>query len=225
MRSVIEANWRMASRPDWPRPDERSGLLRDHISVDFESLAVDVFQALLDNAVRQAPQDDRVWLGWANLAIRTGAFAEARRRLDDCLRIRPEDPAVWQAVLDWGLATEQVAEVRRALSHLPAEGVPPGRVEDLRAWLASRRGDAAAERKAPSNARAEPGRCAAWERLAVLAAEAGQAAEAVELRRRKTEMAQGSLSKPLQSESLRRRCADSPDWPRPWAVGSKPSAS
>ncbi len=92
-------------------------------------------------------------------------------------------------MLDWGLATEQVAEVRRALTHLPAERVPPGRVEDLRAWLASRRGDAAAERRALERCvQVEPGHCAAWERLAVLAAEAGQVAEANDLRHRKTEM-------------------------------------
>ena len=71
MRVVIESSWRHASRPDWPRPDEVLGLLRDHIGVDFESLAVDAFRTILERAGRQAPEDDRVWLGWANLAIRT----------------------------------------------------------------------------------------------------------------------------------------------------------
>jgi predicted Zn-dependent protease len=79
---------------------EELGLLRDHIAVDFESLAVDAFRILLGRASQQAPEDDRVWLAWANLAIQTGQFAGARRRLDDCLGRRPEDPAVWQAVLD-----------------------------------------------------------------------------------------------------------------------------
>ena len=46
------------------------------MAVDFDSLAVDAFRNLLENAGRQAPEDDRVWLGWANLAIRTGQFAD-----------------------------------------------------------------------------------------------------------------------------------------------------
>src|SRR5262245_9259776 len=166
-RVVIEANWRRASQPGWPRPEEAMGLIHDHIAVDLESLAVDTFTTLLDRASRRASEDDRVWLGWANLAIHTGRFAEARRRLDACLGRRPEDPAVWQAVLDWGLATEQGDEVRRALAHLPAERFPANRVEALRAWLAARRGDAVGEQWALEQVvQHEPGDCAAWERLA-----------------------------------------------------------
>jgi enediyne biosynthesis protein E4 len=147
-RAVIETNWRPVSQPDRPRPDEELGLLRDHIAVDFESLAVDAFRILLGRAIQQAPEDDRIWLAWANLAIQTGQFADACRRLDDCLGRRPEDPAVWQAVLDWGLGTEQVDQVHRALTHLPAERFSPSRVEALRAWLAARRHDAQTEQRA-----------------------------------------------------------------------------
>jgi enediyne biosynthesis protein E4 len=190
-RAVIESSWRRASRPGWPRPEEALGLLRDHIAVDLESLAVDAFRILLDRAGRQAPDDDRVWLGWANLAIRTGQFANARRRIDDCLRRRPEDPAVWQAELDWGLETEQVAAVRRALAQLPADRLSRSRVEALRAWLASRRHDAETEQRALEQlVQDEPGHCPAWERLAVLAAQAGRVAHAGELRLRKAAMDQ-----------------------------------
>ena len=45
-------------------------MLRDRIAVDFEHPAVDAFRIVLDRAGSQAPEDDRVWLGWANLAIR-----------------------------------------------------------------------------------------------------------------------------------------------------------
>ena len=187
---MIESSWRHASQPDWPRPEEALGLLRDHIAVDFDLVAVDAFRTLLDRAGRQAPEDDRVWLAWANLAIRTGRFADARRRLDACLGRRPEDPAVWQAVLDWGLATERVDEVRRALAHLPAERFSrePGRGPPPPGW---RRGGATPR---PSSGRSsalvqdEPGNCAAWERLAVLAAQAGRVEHAGELRRRKADM-------------------------------------
>jgi enediyne biosynthesis protein E4 len=189
MRAVIEAGWRHASRSDWPRPEEALALLYDHIAVDFESGAVDAYRFLLDRAGRQAPDDDRVWLAWARLAIGTGQFDDARRRLKDCLGRRPEDPAVWHALLDWGLATEQVDEVRLALGHLPSERLPPARVEALRGWLAARRGDAVAERRALERlVEEEPGDCAAWERLAVLAARADRVEDADRLRRRKGDM-------------------------------------
>jgi hypothetical protein len=166
-------------------------LLRDHIAVDFESIAVDAFRILLDRAGRQAPDDDRVWLGSANLAIKNGDFGIARRRIDDCLRRRPEDPAVWQAELDWGLGTEQIAPVCRALAHLPADRFSPGEVETIRAWLASRRRESAAEERALEQLVGyEPGQCWAWERLAVLAAQAGRLEQAAERRRRKAAMDQ-----------------------------------
>ncbi len=190
-RAVIESGWRHASQAGWPRPEEALGLLRDHIGVDLDSPAVDAFRILLDRAGRQAPEDDRVWLGCANLAIRCGQFADARRQLDLCLGRRPDDPAVWQAVLDWGMGMGQVAEVRRALAHLPADQFSASRVEGLRAWLAARRGDAAVERRALEQVvRDEPGNCTAWEQLAVLAAQAGEVEQAGRLRRRKAEMDQ-----------------------------------
>ena len=192
-RSVIESGWRTASRPDWPQPAEALGLLRDHIAVDFESLAVDAFRILLDRARREAPEDDRVWLGWANLAIRNGQFADARRWIDACLRRRQDDPAVWQAELDWGLGTEQVDSVRRALNHLPGERFSRSRIEALRAWLAARRHDAETERHALEQlVQDEPGQCPAWERLAVLASQAGRVEQARELRGRKTAMDQAT---------------------------------
>ncbi len=188
-RSVIESSWRIASRPTWPRPEEALELLRAHMAVDFVSLPVDAFRTRLDRAGRQAPEDDRVWLGWANLAIRDGQFAAARRRIDDCLARRPEDPAVWQAELDWGLGTEQVAAVRRALAHLPAERFSRGGTLALNAWLASRHHDAETEQRALDQLiKDEPGDCPALERLAVLAAQAGRAQEAGELRQRKRAM-------------------------------------
>jgi enediyne biosynthesis protein E4 len=188
-RAVLESSWRIASRPGWPRPDEALGLLRDHMAVDFVSLAVDSYRTLLDHAGREAPLDDRVWLGLANLAIRDGQFTAARRRIDDCLVRRPEDPAIWQAELDWGLGTEQLASVRRALAHLPAERFSRSAVEALRAWLASRRHDTETEQCALDQLlQDEPGECPALERLAVLATQAGLLERADQLRRRKADM-------------------------------------
>jgi enediyne biosynthesis protein E4 len=190
-RSVIESSWRSASRPGWPRPTEALGLLRDHMAVDFDSVAVDALRILLDRAGRAAPEDDRVWLGWANLAIRNGQFADARRWIDACLRRRAEDPAVWQAELDWGQGTEQFDPVRRALAHLPVERFSHSGVEALRAWLASRRHDTETEQRALEQlVQNEPGQCAALERLAVMATQAGRVEQTNELRRRKSTMGQ-----------------------------------
>ncbi|MGC8644443.1 MAG: FG-GAP-like repeat-containing protein, partial [Isosphaeraceae bacterium] len=188
-RSQIEASWRIASRPDWPRTWEALALLHDHMALDFVSLPVSALRSIFDHAGRQAPQDDRVWLGWANLEIRDGKFAAARRRIDECLARRPEDLAVWQAELDWGLATEHLASVRRALDHLPADWFSRSEVEAMRAWLAARRHDPEAEQRALLRlVQDDPAAAPALERLALLAAQAGRAEEAGALRRGKTTM-------------------------------------
>ena len=75
MRLAIEASWRHVSQPGWPRPDDALELLRDHIAVDYESLAINAFRIVMDQATRRHPEDDRVWLAQANLAIRTGEYA------------------------------------------------------------------------------------------------------------------------------------------------------
>ena len=149
-------------------------------------MAIDAFRVILDQATRRAPEDDRVWLALANLAIRTGDFNSARRLLDDCLARRPEDPSVWQAALNWAMGTEDVDQVRRALGHLPADRFSAARIEALRAWLAATRGDAVVERKSLERlVQIEPGNSASWERLAVLAAEHGQGEDSGHFRNRK----------------------------------------
>ena len=59
------------------------------------------------------PEDDRVWLGRANLAIWLGQLEEAGRWLDACFAKRPEDPAVCSARLDLARATQDLDAVRR----------------------------------------------------------------------------------------------------------------
>ena len=49
-------------------------------------------RAFLDRAARLAPEDDRVWLARANLAIRTGKLDDAKRWLDACLRDASRGP-------------------------------------------------------------------------------------------------------------------------------------
>ena len=45
--------------------------------LDNDPYPIEGLRTQLDEAARKAPDDDRVWLGRANLAIRTGRYAEA----------------------------------------------------------------------------------------------------------------------------------------------------
>ena len=141
-------------------------------------------------AERQAPDDDRVWLGRANLATWSGRFDEADRWLDACLGRRPRDPAVWRARLDWARAAGRV-DVGRRGPRAPAgraDSSPPRRSSSAPGSPAG--GATARPSGAPWSAcrAATPADARALERLATLAVEAGQADRAGELRRRKAEL-------------------------------------
>ena len=71
-------------------------MLQFHLALGLNPLPIDRIQTALDRAIDQAPQDDRVWLGRAYLALRDGRLAEAQSWLDACRRRRPDDPVVWR---------------------------------------------------------------------------------------------------------------------------------
>ena len=119
--------------------------------LDVDPFPIEGVRRGLDRAARQAPDDDRVWLARAHLAIRLGDLDEARQWLDRCLARRPEDPAVWRMKLEWALACRPARRGRTALPHLPADEEPEGRVLALRAWLAAHRHDRETERRALKN--------------------------------------------------------------------------
>ncbi len=138
---VAEARWglvlllRMEGRFDEARRCLQAGFdqmsspvttLQRLYKLDFDSFPIEGIRWGLDRAVKQAPDDDRVWLARAHLAIRTGDFAEAEGWLGRCLARRPEDPAVWRMKLEWALAANRPDEVRRTLPHLPADEEPAG---------------------------------------------------------------------------------------------------
>ncbi len=132
------------------------------------------------------PDDDRIWLGRANMALRLGRNDEAAEWLGRCQARRPEDSAVWRGWLDWSRAVGDTDQARRALDHLPAEGFDTTEVLALRAWFASVRGDTAGERAALEKvAEIGPRRGKALERLVELAKAAGQPDRVADLRRRK----------------------------------------
>jgi tetratricopeptide (TPR) repeat protein len=143
----------------------------------------------LDKASRSAPDDDRIWLGWANLATRSGKFDEAKQWLDKCLLRRSNDGAVWRSWLDWALATQDEAEAERAIRHLPEDRLSPPEVLSLRAWFAGRAGDSAWERRVQEEMVAiEAGNLGALERLADLVLADGQTERAARLRERRSEL-------------------------------------
>lgn len=185
---LVEANWEglnRAGRGGSVQPIKIE-LVRLHVTLSVRMSSVEVVRDFLEHAARSAPDDDRVWLGKANLAIRQGEFDEAARWLDACLKRHREDVPIWRARLDWALATGRVAEVREALEHLPAAESTPAQVHRLAAWLAARRGDAASERHALERLiAADPGDGAALDRLAELALRDGQPDRSGELHRRK----------------------------------------
>ncbi len=153
-------------------------------------MAVAEMRQALEKAAKNAPDDDRIWLGRANYATRVGQLAEARAGLEACLKRRPDDPAVWRGWLDWANAIQEPAEVARALRHLPSEWLAPAEVLTLRAWFAAQAGDDARERRAQEDLLArEPADLKALERLADIALRAGRGAVAARLRGRRAELA------------------------------------
>jgi tetratricopeptide (TPR) repeat protein len=187
VRALAEELWREADRQGSHR--EAQAMLQFHLALGLNPLPVDRIRSALDRAIERAPQDDRVWLGRGYLALRDGRLDEAQSWFDACRRRRPDDPVVWRARLEWAMAADRVDEAREVLPHLRADAFGPARLHEIKAWFASRRGDAGAERRALEQAIAtDPGGVGVLERLAELAAREGRAPDVARLRRRKAEL-------------------------------------
>ena len=199
---LIEADWDGLDRAGRGGSDRAIELVRLHVALSVGMASAEAVRGFLERAATLAPQDDRIWLGRANLAIRQGAFDEAQQWLDSCSRRRPRDLSVWRSRLAWALASGRVATVRDALAHLPAKEESPAQVQRLAAWFARHRGDISLEQIALERLIAlDPEDGAARDRLVELAIREGQPAVAAELRRRKSELDQVKL----QYQSLFRR--------------------
>jgi tetratricopeptide (TPR) repeat protein len=173
-------------RQGWNTSPDRAGDLRDLWMLDIAVFMIEKIRPAIDRAAARAPDDDRVWLARANLAMLAGHFDESARLLDACLKRRPDDLAVWRARLRLARAADRIDAAREALSHLPAAGFSHVEVLDLRAWLAAREGTPDEEARALEQLLAQvPGDTQALERLAALASKSGQTDRAVELRDRK----------------------------------------
>jgi tetratricopeptide (TPR) repeat protein len=164
-------------------------LARLHFDLEHPSNSVDTTRADLERAGRHTPDDDRIWLGRANLAIRSGNFEEAARWLNDCERLRPGDLPVWKARLRLAMAAGQVARVMEALRHLPASTTKEAEVHRIRAWLARHQGDPAVEQQELTLAlAAAPADRRALERLSEIAKAAGQTEQLAQLQNHNAEI-------------------------------------
>ena len=148
----------------------------------MEPVATEATKSYLEEAARLAPNDDRVWLGRANLAMQSGDMKEAERLLKDCEKQRLDDPAVWRAKVKWAMATEAIDEVERASKRMPKEEELFARRHRIDAWLARQRGETEKERSALEEViAAEPGDLAALDRLIEIHKSAGRSDLAIKL--------------------------------------------
>ena len=179
---LIEDRWRSLNALGQGALDPAINLLLRHVEVTTGVVAIDAVRTSLDEAAKLTPDDDRVWLGRANLAIRTGDMNDAERWLDQCEKKRPEDRAVWRARLKWAMATERIDAVERAMTHLPDVASLSAKQHRINAWLAGHRGDFAKERsELELLLAADPGDLLAFDRLIDLHKKGGQPALAAEV--------------------------------------------
>ncbi len=157
--------------------------------IDNDPYPVEALKSQLEDAARKAPDDDRVWLGRANLAIRLGQHAEAARWIEACRKLRPTDPPVVCAWLDWALAAHRLDEFARALSLLKSDSLTQSEVSALRVRFAAAIGDTRAEQVAlTERIELEPGDARALERLAELAVDSGDNEVTARFRHMKSEI-------------------------------------
>ena len=187
---LIEALWQRHARTGGAASETVINQLRLYIDLQSHPVPDDTIRAILERAGQVAPDDDRIWLWKARLAIRMRSHAEAERRLDQCLEKRPDDPAVWRARLDWAVAANREAVVRQALQHVSPTQFTTAQIERLAAWFAARRGDREAERQCLERLiAADPTDDDAIDRLTELNAASGRPDAALALGRRKDEIA------------------------------------
>ena len=217
---------RRLSQEGWDSSPDRPGDLHDLWRIDDAPPTFESIQAAVDRAGAADPEDDRVWLARANLAIQAGRFDEASRWIEKCRERRPDDPVVWRARLRWARASDRLDEARECLPHLPANRFNEAEALALRAWLDGRLGRPDAERAAlEALVDRVPGDTEALERLASLAIAAGRPDRAAELRRRKSQIDQTreryyrTLEGPTPDRA-RRRAGGAGRGPRPRLRGA-----
>ena len=196
-REMLERALRLEDRRDETRELLREELrlasdpvrvLRDLWLLEFEAVAVERARLMFEEAARGAPDDDRVWLGLANLDRRTGRLDAAEAGLRKCLAARPDDPAVWRAWLLW---PRRRPSRRGSQSPGSLAGPPVQRDRSVRVACLARPPEWRLRSRAPgarASRRARPGGPGAIERLAELDTRDGRTDRVVKLRLTKAEL-------------------------------------
>ena len=105
-KRLVEKRWQSLKATGEQVSEKGISVLRLYTEIESKEIPIEETRAFLDQAASSAPDDDRVWLGKANLATRMGRYDEAARLLRDCLRQRPEDVSV--CALAWSGAWPQM---------------------------------------------------------------------------------------------------------------------
>jgi Flp pilus assembly protein TadD len=173
-------------RDDAEHARDPTSILQTLWAIDHDFYPIEGVSQALAEANHAAPDDDRVWLATADLAMRQARYDEAADLLARCEKARPNDAGIWRARLEWAKSAAHPDEFLRAASHLPGSNFTQAEVLGFRAWLAAQQGDTAAERTALLELIAlKPADDWALERLADLAAAEGDLERTGDLRRRK----------------------------------------
>src|SRR5262249_36529781 len=145
-----------------------------------QRLPYEGLKAALEEAGNSAPDDMRVWLGKARLAIHAGRWDEAASWLGRC-RDAGADAPVWRAMVEWAGGSGQVDGGLEAAAHVGLGQLEVEERLELRAWVDRRRGDESVEASALERwLELEPAATRAMERLAELAHRAGQSSRVAE---------------------------------------------
>ena len=130
-------------------------------------------EAALDKA---DGEDDRVWLGRANLAILTGRFADAAGWLDRALERRPDGPGglAGEARAGDGRRRCAPASARPPSTFPRGRSSPPASGRSAPGWPPGWTSPDDERRELAALIRDDPGNARSLERLAVLTFEAGQ---------------------------------------------------
>ena len=131
-QALLEAWWEHLNSMGEGASERAIDQVRMHIELASQAESGRTGSRVSRPGLSDGPDDDRVWLGRANLALRTGDYAEATRWLDACLKRRPRDIPVWSARLRLGIATNRIDLVQQAPLALACRAARPG--TDSSAW-------------------------------------------------------------------------------------------
>ncbi|RUL85376.1 CRTAC1 family protein [Tautonia sociabilis] len=160
-------------------------LLKELADLGRGSLPLDGLAQTLEQAGRMAPEDDRVWLGRARLAMLQGRWEEADHWLLRCEQA-DADPPIWRARLDWALGAGRPEAAAAAIRRLGPDRLDRAEILELRSWFAERAGDEEAERRSLERLlQVDPASTRALECLAAIAGSAGEEEAAAGYRERK----------------------------------------